>query len=215
MASHAQRTISAAMVAACALGMLTATPVTRAQEPAPETATTTSTTVTTTRTTSPATSSGEAGGIKDVSLHTRPQMISVFTGLHYGHFAGYGFPLLIGGRYSIPIVPDGFIPSINDEFALEFGLDFDFTFLSSIYADSVLVGFGIPADAMWDFHFSDKFDAYAKLGFVFGTVFNSGYDGFWWTFRSAVGLRLKLNEAMYFRAEVGYPAIMAGLGFAF
>jgi hypothetical protein len=90
----------------------------------------------------------------------------------------------------------------------------DFTFLSTRYTDSVLVGFGIPADAMWDFHFSAKFDAYAKLGFVFGTVFNSGYDGFWWTFRSAIGLRLKLNESMYFRAEVGYPAIMAGLGFA-
>lgn len=214
MASHAQRTISAVTVAACALGILLATSVTRAQEPAPETATTT-TTVTTTTTTTPAHSGGEAGSIKDISVHARPQLISVFTGLHYGHFAGYGFPLLIGGRYSIPIVPDGFIPSINDEFGLEFGLDFNFTFLSSIYADSVLVGFGIPADAYWDFHFSDKFDAYAKLGFVFGTVFNSGYDGFWWTFRTAVGLRLKLNEAMYFRAEVGYPAIMAGLGFAF
>lgn len=214
MASHAQRTISAGVVAACALTILLATSVTRAQEPAPETATTT-TTVTTTTTTRPAATSGESGGIKDISLHTRPQMISVFTGLHYGHFAGYGFPLLIGGRYSIPIVPDGFIPSLNDEFGLEFGLDFNFTFLSSTYADSVLVGFGIPADAYWDFHISDKFDAYAKLGFVFGTVFNSGYDGFWWTFRTAVGMRLKLNEAMYFRVEVGYPAIMAGLGFAF
>lgn len=159
--------------------------------------------------------SSEVDSIKDASPKDRPQMLSFFTGIHYGHFAGYGFPLQIGGRYYIPIVPDGFLPTVNDEFGLEFGLDFTFTFLSSLYQDSVLVGFGVPADAVWDFHFSAKFDAYAKLGFVFGSVFNSGYDGFWWTIRSAVGLRLKLNEMLYFRAEVGYPSIMAGLGFAF
>jgi hypothetical protein len=157
----------------------------------------------------------EAGGIKDTSLQARPQMVSIFTGLHLGHFAGYGFPLLVGGRYYFPIVPNGFLPTLNDEFGIEVGLDFDFTFLSSAYRDSVLVGFGIPADGLWDFHISPRFDAYGKLGFVFGSVFNSGYDGFWWTFRTAVGMRLKLNDALYFRAAVGYPAIMAGLGFAF
>jgi hypothetical protein len=222
-----------------ALCVLVATPDVRAQEPAPATSATTpppppgwggaestaaqpaavpgetfesSTTTTATTTTHPA--AGEPDSIKDFSPHARPQMISAFTGLHYGHFSGYGFPMLIGGRYSIPIVPDGFLPTLNDEFGLEFGLDMDFTFLADRYADSVLVGFGIPADAYWDFHFSAKFDAYAKLGFVIGSVFNEGYGGFWWTFRSAVGMRLKLNDVMYFRAEVGYPALLAGLGFA-
>jgi len=169
-------------------------------------------------TTSVAPASAEEGGIKDSSPKSRPQMVSAFTGIHYGHFAGYGFPLQIGGRYYIPIVPDGFIPSLNDEFGLEFGLDFTFTFLSNAWSyrdDSVLLGFGVPADAMWDFHFSPRFDAYAKLGFVFGTVFLENYGGFWWTIRSAVGLRLKLTDMLYFRAEVGYPSIMAGLGFAF
>jgi len=157
----------------------------------------------------------EYGTIKDASPHDRPQMVSVFTGFHLGHYAHYGVPLLFGGRYYVPIVPNGFLPSVNDEFGLEFGLDFTFTFLSDRYRDSVLVGFGIPADAVWDFHFSPKFDAYGKLGFVFGSVFRSGYDGFWWTFRTAVGIRLMLTQTLYFRAEVGYPAIMAGLGFAF
>src|SRR5512139_501023 len=118
-----------------------------------------------------ASSSAESGGIKDSSPQSRPMMLSFFTGLHLGHFAGYGFPLLIGGRFYIPLVHDGFIPSLNDEFGIEFGLDFDITFLSSIYNESVLFGFGIPADAMWAFHFSAKFDAYAKLGFVLGSAF--------------------------------------------
>lgn len=157
----------------------------------------------------------EADSIKDASPKDRPQMISVFAGFQFGHFAGYGFPMMVGGRYYIPIVPNGFIPSINDEFGLEFGLDFYLTFLSNSQPDSVLFGFGVPAEAMWDFHFSERFDAYAKLGFIVGSAFQSGYGGFWWDFRSHVGLRLKLNDAMYFRAEVGYPTIMAGLGFAF
>jgi hypothetical protein len=236
MASYASRTLGTLACVICTSFALTAL----AQEPAPATSATpppppswggaestaaqpaavpgqtfqTTTTTTTTTTTAPARGAEPAGSIKDAGPHARPQMISVFTGLHYGHFAGYGFPMMFGGRYSIPIVPDGFLPTLNDEFGLEFGLDLHITFLSSIYTDSVLFGFGIPADAYWDFHFSEKFDAYAKLGFVFGSVFNSGYDGFWWTFRSAVGMRLKLNDVMYFRAEVGYPAIMAGLGFA-
>lgn len=244
MSSYPQRSlVSTKLFAfACAMGIagsLSLSQHVRAQEPAPATSATTpppppgwggaestaaqpaavpgetfesgSTTTTTTR---PVASGAEPDSIKDASPHARPQMISAFTGLHYGHFAGYGFPMLLGGRYSIPIVPDGFLPTINDEFGLEFGLDLDITFLANRYADSVLLGFGVPADAYWDFHFSAKFDAYAKLGFVIGSVFNSGYDGFWWTFRSAVGLRLKLNDVMYFRAEVGYPALLAGLGFA-
>ena len=212
MASHAldshargvARVRTAALVVCGALALFVAQPV-AAQEgapPPPEPA-----------------GSSEEDSIKDGSPKDRPQMISVFTGIHYGHFAGYGFPLQLGGRYYIPIVPDGFLPTINDEFGLEFGMDFTFTFVSSFYSnrydDSVVLGFGVPADAVWDFHFSSRFDAYAKLGFVVGSLVSSDYGGFWYTFRSAVGMRLKLNDALYFRAEVGYPSIMAGLGFAF
>lgn len=238
--AYAQRTIRLRIATAFALAMVfssSAIESVRAQEPAPATSPTQppppswggaestaaqpaavpgqtfESSSTTTTTTSPA--PAEADSIKDASPHLRPQMISVFTGFQFGHFAGYGFPMMIGGRYYIPIVKDGFIPSLNDEFGLEFGLDFNFTFLDDIYNDSVLFGFGIPAEAMWDFHFSPKFDAYAKVGFVFGSAFNSGYGGFWWDFRTHVGMRLKLNQVMYFRAEVGYPTIMAGLGFAF
>lgn len=227
-------------IALCALGLLVAADRVGAQEPAPATSSGSqppppswggaestaaqpaavpgetfdsggTTTTTTTTTSAPA----EADSIKDASPKLRPQMISAFTGFQFGHFAGYGFPMFIGGRYYIPIVKDGFLPSVNDEFGLEFGLDLNFTFLADRYADSVLFGFGIPAEAMWSFHFSPRFDAYGKVGFVFGSAFNSGYGGFWWDFRTHVGIRLKLNDVMYFRAEVGYPTIMAGLGFAF
>jgi hypothetical protein len=158
----------------------------------------------------------QPGALMDASPQLRPQMLSFFAGLQYGHFGAYGLPLMIGGRYYIPLVHDGFIPPVNDEFGLEFGLDFNITFLSSVYSDSTVFGFGVPVDVLWDFHFTPHFDAYAKLGIVLGSAFSDRlYGGFWWTIRSAIGLRLKLTEALYFRAEAGYPAIMAGLGFAF
>lgn len=152
------------------------------------------------------------GGIRDESPQTRPQMVSVFTGFLVDSFISYGFPLVLGGRYYYPIVPNGFIPSLNDEFGLEGGLDLLF-----LFGDTTYFGFGVPVDALWDFHFSPVFDAYFKLGFEIGTLFgsNSRYGGFWWDFRPAVGLRLKINEMLYFRAEAGWPSIMAGLGFAF
>jgi len=157
----------------------------------------------------------QPGAFFDTTPQQRPMMISAFTGIHYGYYAAYGFPLAIGGRFYVPLVHGGFLPSVNDEFGIEPGLDFTFTFLSSIYDESTVFGFGVPVDAVWDFHITSSFDAYAKLGFVFGNVFSDfGYGGFWWTIRSAVGMRLKLSDAVYFRAEVGWPALLAGFGFA-
>ena len=156
------------------------------------------------------------GGLMDESPQIRPMMLSFFAGLHYGHYAALGLPLTLAGRFYIPLVENGFIPPLNDEFGLEFGIDFNITFLSSIYNESTLFGFGVPVDVLWDFHITPNFDAYAKLGLVLGSNFSDfSYGGFWWTIREAVGLRLKITEGLYFRAEAGYPAIMAGLGFTF
>lgn len=154
----------------------------------------------------------EPGTLKDDSPQDRPMMVSFFTGFLWDHFISYGFPLVLGGRFYFPIVPNGFIPSLNDEFGIEGGLDLLFLFGNSTYA-----GFGIPVEALWAFHFSPSFNAYAKLGFEFGTVFNSSrsYGGFWWDFRSLVGIRFRLTDLLYLRAEAGYPLIMGGLGFAF
>src|ERR1700759_2837168 len=70
----------------------------------------------------------EAGSIHDSSPHARPQMVSVFPGFLVNRFDSYGFPLPIGGRYYFPIVPNGFIPSLNAEFGIEGGLHFLFLF---------------------------------------------------------------------------------------
>jgi hypothetical protein len=161
----------------------------------------------------------EPGGLHDASPQDRPMMLSFFAGINYGYYADFGFPLQLGGRFYIPLVRDGFIPKLNDEFGLEFGLDLNFTFISdtySYYHDSTVFGLGFPVEAMYDFHFTPTLDAYVKAGLIFGGDFSDHlHDGFYVYFMTTVGMRLKITPSMYFRAEAGFPWVKAGLGFAF
>ena len=158
---------------------------------------------------------GARGTLKDTSTHDRPMMLSLFTGLNYRRgFSNNDFPMVVAGRFYVPIVHDGFIPRANDEFGIEFGADMD------IYIGGNVFGLGFPVAVMWDFHFTEFFDAYAKAGFIVGNDFinrrnsNTAHD-FWWGFHGAAGIRMRLTDWLYFRVEGGYPVVMAGLGFAF
>jgi hypothetical protein len=57
------------------------------------------------------------GALLDRSPQRRPMMVSLFLGLPYGYYY-YGFPFGLGGRFLIPLVHDGFIPSVNDSFSM-------------------------------------------------------------------------------------------------
>lgn len=156
------------------------------------------------------------GALLDRSPQKRSNMISLFVGLPYGYYY-YGFPFGLGGRFLIPLVHDGFIPSINDSFSLEFGLDL-----------SGASGFGrfypmlgIPVEVMWAFHLTQKFAVYAKVGAVLEINFVPYVCVGGFACRGVVsaspignlGLMYKFSEKIAFRAEIGYPWIKVGLGF--
>lgn len=143
--------------------------------------------------------------LKDAGSHHRPQMLSVFTGFHMDFRHGSGLPVTLSGRYYYPIVPDGFGRTINDEFGIEAGIDMLFKLGSK--GD---FGIGLPVAVLYDLHFSEKFDAYAKAGISVHIVHEPRPFPY-----AAVGMRLKLNESLYFRVEAGYPLVLVGLGFAF
>lgn len=152
-----------------------------------------------------------AGGLMDRSEQTRQQQISVFLGVPYGYIYG-GFPVGVGGRYYYPILPNGFIPSLNDEFGVEAGID-----LTLAFYGYVGVRLDIPAEAVWRFHFTERFSAYAKLGIGIGFSF-SGYGCFYGggfcaypVPVGAAGIFFKLNDVLSLRAEVGYPWAKVGL----
>jgi len=156
-----------------------------------------------------------SGALLDRSPQRRSQLLSVFVGLPYGYFY-YGFPFGIGGRYLIPILHDGFIPAINDSFSIEFGAD-----LTGVVGASFYPTLGIPVEAMWQFHFTQKFSAYAKAGVVLEINFVPYACTGTFACRGVVsaspignvGLMYKFSDKISFRAEAGYPWIKVGLGF--
>lgn len=152
-------------------------------------------------------------GLFDTSSgHHRPMLISAFIGLPYGYY-GYwgGFGLGFGARFYLPLVHDGFIPQINDEFGIEFGAD-----LSPSFGTYNYFFLDIPVQVMLDVHVTPQFDAYAKVG-IAPTLYFGYSSGFYVPslFAGAVGLRYKLGSSFYLRAEAGYPMLMVGVGFGF
>lgn len=159
-----------------------------------------------------------SGSLLDRGPQHRSQMLSVFLGVpvgYYGYYGYYsGFPIGIGGRYLIPIIHDGFLPPVNDSFNIEFGVDF-----SGVLGRAFYPVLSIPVEVMWQFHFTPKFSAYAKVGIALEFNFVSYCaGGFCRTLVTAggignVGLVYKLADKISFRAEAGYPWVKVGLGF--
>jgi hypothetical protein len=155
----------------------------------------------------------QPGGLMDRSDQVRKQQLSFFLGIPW-----YALGVGVGARYYIPIMHNGFLPTVNDEFGIEFGADAAFGFA---------YGFGflldIPVEVSWQFHFTQDFSAYAKLGIAlefditryrcYGSVFG-GCSLVWVNPISTVGIFYKLNETISLRAEVGYPWLKVGIGIA-
>jgi hypothetical protein len=154
------------------------------------------------------------GGLLDRSEHTRPMEIAFFLNLQYGYagWYGYGFPFGVGGRLYLPLVADGFISSINDEFGLEGGLDFAMRFGSNGVFYPLL---DIPVAAVWRFHLTDRWTVYPKvgLGISFGYLYSSAAPVNF-IVESLVGAIFKINDLLSLRFEVGYPSAKVGLAIA-
>ena len=156
-------------------------------------------------------SARRSGYLLDRSPQQRDMRLAVFGVLPYGYFGPLygGFPIGVGATFYIPLLKDGFIPPVNDEFGLDFGADIVF-FLG--YFNPIALW--IPVSVLWTFHFTDKFSAYVKAGValrIWPGYFNAVYPDF----VGAVGLNFMLSKGFGLRAEVGYPGIKLGVVFNF
>ncbi len=148
--------------------------------------------------------------------HDRDPMLSFFLGVPFSYY-GYGtyvsaFSFGLGARFYLPIVNDGFLPMLNDSFGLEFGADTIIVF--GAYGYSTAFAFAIPLEARWNFHIFPKVEAYAKVGGGLGFFFGN-YVYPYFVPVVNVGVLFRLNEVLWVRAEVGYPSVKIGIGFAF
>jgi hypothetical protein len=150
-----------------------------------------------------------SGFLLDSAPQERSTRLAVFGVLPYGYFGFGSFPIGAGATFYIPLVKDGFIPPVNDEFGIDFGADIIF-FLG--YNNPF--AFWIPVSVLWTFHFTDNFALYAKAGVAL-RVWPGYVNAVFPDFTTAVGLNFMLSKAFGLRAEVGYPGIKLGVLFNF
>lgn len=156
-----------------------------------------------------------ANYLLDASDQRRPFRLDVHAVIPYGYLYGGYFPIGVGATFYVPIVHNGFIPPVNDEFGIDFGAD-------AIFYPGYNSGFfaaWLPVAVLWTFHFTPSFAAYVKLGFQLGIWPGSNYYGpgglIYASPISAVGLNWMFGKNVGLRLEAGYPAVKLGIIFAF
>lgn len=155
---------------------------------------------------------------------TRPFQLDVHGGL-----AWYGFGFAGGARFGIPILQNGFIPSLDNAVYLNFGGDIYFVDDRGCYMRNpgepcgvreYRLALGFPVALHWEFYFNDTWSAFAEIGinvylppslFYRGFVDYGDHVGAW--FLAAVGGSLHLGDAISLTLRVGNPYISFGAVF--
>lgn len=150
------------------------------------------------------------GALLDASEKSgRPMLLSIHATLPYAHFYFGSFPIGGGASFYIPLVHNGFISKVNDEFGIDFGID-AIAYLGYVNPLALY----IPVGVQWKFHILEKLEVYARVGFLarlwFGYASFFNPDAF-----GAVGLHYMFSKGFGFKVEVGYPGIRAGIVLAF
>src|SRR5690606_24283643 len=89
----------------------------------------------------------------------RPFQLDIHGGLTW-----WGWGAATGARFGIPILNNGFVPSINNAVYINFGVDFYWT---RRYHDSrgwhYGAGVGFPVALHWEFYFNENWSAFVEL----------------------------------------------------
>lgn len=113
-----------------------------------------------------------------------------------------GVDLGLGARLDIPIVPQGFIDSTNDELAISPGIDF-------------LIGdnhswVAVPVVMQWNFYLEREWSIFPELGlaFLFGKHHKKGNDSLALDLAIAFGGRYHFNDRNSLVMRLGWPIFL-------
>jgi hypothetical protein len=165
-------------------------------------------------------SDAEAQGVDINTPFTgqRPFQLDIHAGFA---FRGWGFAT--GLRFGIPIVNNGFIPSINNAVYINFGVDFYYLNCYHCGRGPDYYGFamGFPVTLHWEFYLNDNWSFFAELGFqiwldpaFWDNDRYDPYDGFYW-FVAAAGASFHVSDNFLLTLRVGIPYVAFGLTFQF
>ncbi len=159
---------------------------------------------------------GETSSLNDMGPHTRSSMLSVFALLSWGNGLG------VAGRYTLPVMHDGFIDTINDSVELEFGADVSFSSYSVLGFNYGYTNLVIPLEGRWSFHLNPKLSLYGKLSLGWYINFWTGdiegvqglnYSGIYLS--GGAGALYALSDTFWLRGELGATGAKLGVGFNF
>lgn len=148
---------------------------------------------------------------------TRPLQLDLHGGLSW-----HGWGAATGARFGIPILHNGFVPSINNAVYINFGVDF---YWIRRYRDDrgwhYGAGVGLPVALHWEFYFHRNWSAFAELGVNVFFHPRFVHDGRWdWDEAGAwvlaqIGGRFHINDMLALTLRVGNPYTSFGLTLMF
>lgn len=139
----------------------------------------------------------------------------------------------LGGRFSIPVVKNGFVPTINNSVAISFGLDY--LRYSGCYGTGTLFKYAnctgagfllLPVAMQWNFWLSPKWSVFGEPGlYIYHGVYDDPCDGLGAICSSPsrtgvdvlfhAGGRFHFNDTVALTMRVGYPTLSVGVSFLF
>ncbi len=162
--------------------------------------------------------------IKDASDHTadRPMKLDITGSL--GFFGDFGVG--VAGWVSMPIVPNGFIPPLNDSFYLEFGVATSYAWVDYAFnCDYNYFNLAPLGGVRWNFHLTDTWTVFAKakIGVAYhfasadcGPAFSTvDFSGLHFATDTGVGAYWNFSPGMGMRFDLGSQGAAAGLSFNF
>jgi hypothetical protein len=142
----------------------------------------------------------------------------------------------VGARFSIPIVQNGFIPSINNSVAISFGLDYlrySGCYYSNRAFGNAFRDFGcgasfllFPVAMQWNFWLSPKWSVFGEPGlYIYHGIYDDPCEAIGGNcsppsrtsvdFLFHAGGRFHINDTVALTLRVGYPTISFGASFFF
>jgi len=156
------------------------------------------------------------GDHPDTKVEIEPHAL---VGLDYV-YASSGIGL--GARFSIPVVKNGFIPSLNNSVAVSLGLDL-LHYAGCYYANRCVGNYVyIPVAMQWNFFVAKYWSVMAEPGVAFFTGFFDACNGAAGCVEPTrtglrpafyIGGRYHMGEHVALTMRIGYPAFSIGISF--
>jgi hypothetical protein len=130
----------------------------------------------------------------------------------------------LGGRFSIPVVRNGFVPSINNSVAVTFGIDWMHYESCWFHGGCVANYVDLPVAMQWNFYVAKRWSVFGEPGLFlfFGSYDSCPLQGNLCPNRPPgagvepalfLGGRYHLSDEMSLTMRIGFPTFSFGLSF--